>query len=193
MSLSTLPYAHSPHSMLYYTQCFSPANSSAGISKLATIHAQHIFDLDKHRASQYWFVFHNSTGMIPPGIGPLGVVSLTTFPNVSVAEANATMAPFLNATASAGIFGYTSANLTNVNDAQTMTTDSAAGAGIQGSRLVPADVYRNNPTAIGDTYKKLLDMNQTSYVTMLLLRIRISTLTTTPILSQHLGSFYRRR
>jgi hypothetical protein len=143
---------------------FILANTSDEIGKLTTIHAQHIFDWDEHRASQYWFILTNRSGLLPPGVGPIGVVALSTFPNTSVAAVNASLAPFLNATAAAGFAVFTSLNVTNVNDAMTFTTDSAGDISIQGSRLIPADVYRNNSTGIGNVVKKLLDMNTDAYV-----------------------------
>jgi hypothetical protein len=163
---------------------FFIANTTADVAKLATIHAQHVFDWDEHRASQYWFVFRNTSGLFPPSLGLYGITGLTIFPNTSVVAANASMTPLFNAIAAAGFFGFTAVNTSNVNDAMTVTTDSSGDESIQGSRLIPADIYRNNATAIGAAYKTLLDMNATAYVTPV---SRISTLLNDGPRCQHPG------
>src|SRR5882724_739996 len=67
------------------------ANSSAAVGELAKLHAQHIFDWDDHRAGQYFYVIATP---------PTFTWSISTlFPNTSLAIANGSLSPFLNAVA----------------------------------------------------------------------------------------------
>jgi hypothetical protein len=128
------------------------ANSSAAIGQLATLHAQHIFDWDAPHAGQYFFV-------VATPAPSFTWLMASFFPNSSLATANASMAPFLDAATAQGFNISTVASaLTNANDALSPNSSDTGGADIiLGSRLVPADVYRHNVTAIGEAYQKLFD------------------------------------
>ena len=126
-------------------------NSSTAVAQLAMLHASHIFDWDHLHAGQYFYL---------TGVSPSFTWNLTTlFPNTStVATANASLAPFLKEAAALATSITTTVIVTSINDAVgTSDSDSAGMDDILGSRLIPADVYHGNISAIGETYQKLLD------------------------------------
>jgi hypothetical protein len=127
-------------------------NSSAAIGQLATLHAQHIFDWDALHASQYFYVEATSAPSFTWFIE-------SYFPNTSLATANASIAPFLDAAAAQGFnISAVSSTLTIANDALSPNSSDAGGDDIiMGSRLVPADIYRHNVTAIGEAFQRLFD------------------------------------
>lgn len=135
------------------------ANSSAAIGQLATLHAQHIFDWDDLHVGQYFFVNGSASSF---------TWFLTSyFPNGSVSAANASMAPFLDAvtmTPGLNVVGVLT-NLSNVNDALSPSSNDGGGTNsIMGSRLIPADVYRYNTSAIGEVYQALFDAGTPGWV-----------------------------
>ncbi|KAJ7885020.1 FAD-binding domain-containing protein [Mycena leptocephala] len=108
------------------------ASSNAAAGALATVHAQHIFDFDAIRASQYSYMFmtSNTTSLLELNV---------YMPNTTTAQAMALLSPFLNA--SLALPGCRS-----------------EGANIaMGSRLIPASTYRDAPETVGKVYKELLD------------------------------------
>jgi len=128
------------------------ANSSEAIGQLATLHAQHSFDWDGLHAGHYFFIIATP---------PIFTVTIDFFfPNTSLAVVNASVAPFLNAASVLqGVsIGSIVSDLVNVNDALSPQSSDSGGLDlILGSRLIPAGVYRNNATAIGGAYQKLID------------------------------------
>jgi FAD/FMN-containing dehydrogenase len=131
---------------------FILANSSAAMGQLATLHAQHIFDWDDFHVGQFFMV----NGSAPA----FTWFSSSVFPNASIAAANASMAPFLEAVARTPGLSVTTVivDRINVNDALSTSTNDGGGTdGVIGSRLIPADTYRYNTTAIGETYQALFE------------------------------------
>ncbi|KAF8528285.1 hypothetical protein JB92DRAFT_3139728 [Gautieria morchelliformis] len=126
-------------------------NSTEDVSTVSTLHAQHIFDMDLLHPSQFL-----SWAATPPTF--TGLIE-TYFPNTSIAAANASLAPFLNAVSELGFSFEISINQSNINDILISKTldDQAGGEGVLGSRLLSDGVYRQNATAIGAAYKALLD------------------------------------
>ncbi|KAJ7124309.1 hypothetical protein C8R44DRAFT_875362 [Mycena epipterygia] len=126
-------------------------NTAAGA--LASVHAQHIFDLDPLRAGHSFSVSRNTTNAG-------STVSLNAnIPNTTTSQSMALLSPFINASLAIPgvslisqeyIFG-------NINDALFEADDSAGGNGVLGSRLIPADIYRHFPATVGQVYKELLD------------------------------------
>ncbi|KAJ6527359.1 FAD-binding domain-containing protein [Mycena vulgaris] len=67
--------------------------NNAASAALATVHAQHIFDLDPVRAAQYFYLYRNSTDPNEPT-----VLALNPYmPNTTVSQSMALLAPFLKA------------------------------------------------------------------------------------------------
>ncbi|KAJ6527291.1 FAD-binding domain-containing protein [Mycena vulgaris] len=67
--------------------------NNAASAALATVHAQHIFDLDPVRAAQYFYLYRNSTDPNEPTVLALNSYML----NATVSQSMALLAPFLNA------------------------------------------------------------------------------------------------
>ncbi|KAF7324646.1 FAD-binding domain-containing protein [Mycena kentingensis (nom. inval.)] len=129
------------------------SNTIAG--QLATVHAQHIFDWDSVHAGQYFFMLKNVTG---PG-SPTGFVVLTYMPNTTAAQADALLAPWLNASlAIPGVVPVSQGSVeVLVNDALFAADDGVGGNVYMGSRLIPEALYRETPEKVGDVYTQLLD------------------------------------
>ncbi|KAJ6529273.1 FAD-binding domain-containing protein [Mycena capillaripes] len=128
------------------------ASSSAAAGALATVHAQHIFDFDAVRASQYSYVFMSSN--------TASLFQLNVYmPNTTTAQAKALLAPFLNASlALPGVSLVDQQYVTqNINDAMYLADDSEGNNIAMGSRLIPASTYRDAPETVGKVYKELLD------------------------------------
>lgn len=126
-------------------------NSSAAVSQLVTLHAQHIFDWDDLHVGQYFYLVRRGSSFT------MAIASLV--PNTSISIANATLSPFFDAAVAQG-FDVSLATLesADANDVlSTLTTDATGINIVLGSRLIPEDVYRCNATGIGETYKLLLD------------------------------------
>ncbi|GJJ13765.1 hypothetical protein Clacol_008021 [Clathrus columnatus] len=125
-------------------------NDSTQAGRLAELHARHIFEWDSFKVGQYFF----STST-PPAIN---WQIATVFPNATTEDANAAMKSFIGGAQSLGLTPNISVQLVNVNDALGAITSDLGGVSvILGSRLIPADVYRNNPMGIGRTYTELYD------------------------------------
>ena len=126
-------------------------NSTEDVGTLSTLHAQHIFDMDLLHPSQFFT-------WIPTPPTFTGFIE-TYFPDTSIAAANASFAPFLNAVSELGFPFEISIQQSTINDILINKTldDQSGGEGVAGSRLLSEDVYRQNATAIGAAYKALFD------------------------------------
>ncbi|TDL24447.1 hypothetical protein BD410DRAFT_89294, partial [Rickenella mellea] len=113
---------------------------------------KHIFDWDNKRAGQYFYAF---SGGIQ---GNLAVFS-TYFPNATADDAAAAMKPLLD-DVQAMNFTIVSQNTTVAlaNDLVFSADDQLGVDAILGSRLIPADAYRNDPVGIGNSYTKLFEL-----------------------------------
>ena len=136
-------------------------NSTEDISTLTTLHAQHIFDTDVLHPGQYFYW----TATPPKFTWNID----TVFPNTSIAAANATLSPFLEAVSKAG-FSFqpliTSASVNQIlSGGSTGTGDDLGGSEeVLGSRLWADDVYTQKVTAIGAAYKALFDGGASGFV-----------------------------
>ncbi|KAJ7088708.1 hypothetical protein C8R44DRAFT_819336 [Mycena epipterygia] len=139
------------------------ASNNTVAGALATIHAQHIFDLDPVHGGQYFFLYKNSTDAIAPSL----LVLNTYTPNTTISQSMALLAPFMNASlALPGVFLLSQPEYVygDINDALFQPDDSVGSNVVLGSRLIPASTYRDSPNKVGDTYKQLLDTGTTVYV-----------------------------
>ncbi|KAJ6618130.1 hypothetical protein B0H10DRAFT_2378486 [Mycena sp. CBHHK59/15] len=127
--------------------------SNAVAGALATVHAQHIFDLDGVRGSQY-FYFERANTSSP------AVFTLSTFiPQTTPAQGQALLAPFLSAAMGiAGVSLLTQEYVdVNINDILYQPDDSVGMNWALGSRLIPETTYRDSAPTVGEVYEELLD------------------------------------
>ncbi|KAJ6470548.1 FAD-binding domain-containing protein, partial [Mycena vulgaris] len=135
--------------------------NNAASAALATVHAQHIFDLHPVRAAQYFYLYRNSTDPNEPT-----VLALNPYmPNTTVSQSMALLAPFLNASLAIPDVLFISQDFTNgdINDALFQADDAVGSNIVIGPRLIPAATYRNSPAKVGEVYKQLLDTGTLSY------------------------------
>ncbi|KAJ7776712.1 FAD-binding domain-containing protein [Mycena olivaceomarginata] len=130
------------------------ASSNAAMGALATVHAQHIFDLEPVRAGQYFYVFAGT-----PNATSLTLQLLTHIPNTTAAQAAALLAPFRNAALALPDVSLLAEEYTvqNVNDALFLADDGAGNNMVVGSRLIPASVLRDSPDTVGKVCEQLLN------------------------------------
>jgi hypothetical protein len=121
---------------------------------LATVRAQHIFDLEPVRAGQYFYVFAAT-----PNATSLTLQLLTHISNTTAAQAAALLAPFRNAALALPDVSLLAEEYTvqNVNDALFLADDGAGNNMVVGSRLIPASVLRDSPDTVGKVYEQLLN------------------------------------
>jgi hypothetical protein len=130
------------------------ASSNAAMGALATVHAQHIFDLEPVRAGQYFYVFAAT-----PNTTSLMLQLFTHIANTTAAQATALLAPFRNAALALPDVSLVAEEyvVKNVNDALFTADDAAGNSMVVGSRLIPASVLRERPDTVGKVYEQLLD------------------------------------
>ncbi|KAJ7717981.1 FAD-binding domain-containing protein [Mycena metata] len=129
------------------------ATDNTAMAALATLHAEHIFDLDATRSAQYFYLFRD-----PTSAG--STMTLTSFLiNQTVAQSEAILAPFLTAAQALPNITVVSSTYTFalINDLLFMADDSAGVNLVVGSRLIPAAAYKNSPEMVGKVYQQLLD------------------------------------
>ncbi|KAJ6485219.1 FAD-binding domain-containing protein [Mycena vulgaris] len=129
--------------------------NNAASAALASVHAQHIFDLDPVRAAQYFYLYRNSTDLNEPT-----VLALNSYmPNTTVSQSMALLAPFLNASLAIPDLLFISQDFTggDINDALFQADDAVGSNIVLGSRLIPAATYRDSPAKVGEVYKQLLN------------------------------------
>ncbi|KAJ6526200.1 FAD-binding domain-containing protein [Mycena sp. CBHHK59/15] len=142
------------------------ASNNAVAGTLATIHAQHIFDMDPVHGSQYFFLVKTSTDA-----NATSFLLLNTYmPNTTTSDSMALLAPFMNASlALPGVFLVSQQYVYgDINDALFQPDDSVGSNVVLGSRLIPAATYRDWPAKVGQIYKQLLDSGTTQYVLRIL-------------------------
>ncbi|KAJ6628267.1 FAD-binding domain-containing protein [Mycena sp. CBHHK59/15] len=135
------------------------ASNNAVAGTLATIHAQHIFDMDPVHGSQYFFLVKTSTDA-----NATSFLLLNTYmPNTTTSDSMALLAPFMNASlALPGVFLVSQQYVYgDINDALFQPDDSVGSNVVLGSRLIPAATYRDWPAKVGQIYKRLLDSGTT--------------------------------
>ncbi|KAJ7289381.1 FAD-binding domain-containing protein [Mycena rebaudengoi] len=132
------------------------ASSPAALGRLATLHAQHIFDLDPIRGSQYFYVTQP-----PPTEAPQQITLqlFTYMPNSTTTQAAAILAPFLNAAKALTDVTLVSETYTYalVNDVLFQADDIVGANVVLGSRLIPTATYAKSPELVGKVYQQLLD------------------------------------
>ncbi|KAJ6531480.1 hypothetical protein DFH09DRAFT_1409225, partial [Mycena vulgaris] len=139
--------------------------NNAASAALATVHAQHIFDLDPVRAAQYFYLYRNSTDPNEPT-----VLALNSYmPNTTVSQSMALLAPFLNASLAIPDVLFISQDFTDgdINDALFQAEDAVGSNIVLGSRLIPVVTYRDSPAKVGEVYKQLLDTGTLSILGVL--------------------------
>ncbi|KAJ7100689.1 FAD-binding domain-containing protein [Mycena belliarum] len=132
------------------------ASNNDAAATLATVHAQHIFDMDSVRGAQYFYFLKNSTDTNAPTL--LALVSY--IPNTTTSQNLAALTPFLNASLALPDISLLTQNLTygDINDVLLLQADDSVGTNtVLGSRLIPESTYRDSPATVGQVYKKLLD------------------------------------
>lgn len=130
------------------------------MASLATLHAQHIFDFDATRSSQYFYLTKD------PSSATSTLTLYNYLINQTVAQGQAILAPFLTAAKALSGITLTSSSYTYelINDILYQADDSMGFNLVMGSRLIPAATYRNSPATVGTTYKQLLDSGATGCV-----------------------------
>ncbi|KAJ7205651.1 FAD-binding domain-containing protein [Mycena rebaudengoi] len=139
------------------------ASSPAALGTLATLHAQHIFDLDPIRGSQYFYVTRPPpTEASQPQ--PITLTLYTYMPNSTTTQAAAIFAPFLNAAKALSGVTLVSETYTYalINDVLFQADDSVGSNVVLGSRLIPTATYANSPQLAGKVYQQLLDAGSLS-------------------------------
>ena len=140
----TFPTFNATESIIIIT-----ASTAQQMGEVAAVHAKHIFDFGT--AGQYFYVETNST------TGPLVMSVQTFFPNISVADAQKMLDPWLNDTAATGAgIQVLLMQSTIINDVLFNADDSVGINLVLGSRLMPTTVYQSQPDAIGAMYTKIL-------------------------------------
>ncbi|KAJ7171061.1 FAD-binding domain-containing protein [Mycena filopes] len=146
----TFPTFNSTFSLI----TLSAANNTA-MAALATLHAEHIFDLDASHSGQYFIVFADTTGTTTASSMTLQTYLL----NQTVEEGRATLAPFLTAAQALPGVAIVSADYTYgvTNDLLFHADDTAGYDLVMGSRLIPSATYRDSPEVVGQVYLELLN------------------------------------
>lgn len=130
--------------------------TNAAMGNVIAAHARHIFDWDTLRAGQYFYLYAAATG-------PVMMVN-TYFPEASVVQASTAILPFVTEARLLGAVVTSSTTSKNINDAL-QSADDIVGANLaMGSRLVSANVYRDSPDLVGQTYTQLLNAGAPKYV-----------------------------
>ncbi|KAJ7698375.1 FAD-binding domain-containing protein [Mycena rosella] len=137
------------------------ASSNAAMGALAAVHAHHIFDLEPVRAGQYFYVFAAT-----PNTTALTLQLFTHIANTTAAQAAALLAPFRNAALALPDVSLVAEEyvVQNVNDVLFTADDAAGNDMVEGSRLIPASVFRETPDTVGKVYEQLLDAGALEYV-----------------------------
>ena len=137
---------------LFSAEIFAPTIPATGT--LMAAHAKHIFDLDG-RAGGYFYLF--SGAQVGEG-GSLLALSMY-FPNASASSATDAMKPFMDEVQALNLTILSSStNTTVANDLMTDPDDSYGVNVLLGSRLIPEDVYKNDPEGIASAYEQLLEL-----------------------------------
>lgn len=141
---------------LHTVEVLTGSNSSTG--DFFELHARHIFDWDDYRAGQYFISLPGPNGNV--------VGFLTYFANLTSEQSMSAMKPLLDE-ARAMNFTVTNENTTSAlaNDLVYSADDNYSGVNaILGSRLIPADAYRNNAAGIGQACATVLEQGIPSSV-----------------------------
>lgn len=135
---------------LHTVEILTGSNSSTG--DFFKLHARHIFDWDIYRAGQYFI-------SLPAPDGGNLVGFLTYFANLTAEQSIDAMRPLLDDARSMN-FTVMNENTTTAlaNDLVYSADDNYSGVNsILGSRLIPADAYRNNAAGIGQACATVLE------------------------------------
>lgn len=131
------------------------ASTNESTADLMTLHARHIFDWDDVRAGQYFSVFNSN---LDPSVGGNFLALNTFFANKSGDEAKALMKPLLDDARSMNLSVQTEETATGLSNDLLFVDDDQLGLNdILGSRLIPAKAYEENPEAIGQGIKGLIE------------------------------------
>ncbi|KAF7368363.1 FAD-binding domain-containing protein [Mycena venus] len=127
-------------------------NTAAGA--LATAHAHHIFDLDSSHASHSWIMLQNATD------NTTSFEMNANIPHTTIEESKTLLAAFMNASLVLPGVSLVSEEygFGDINDALFQADDAAGTNSVLGSRLIPAETYRQSPEKVGQVYKELLDI-----------------------------------
>lgn len=142
------------------------SNSTAQTGAIGALHAKHIFDLDSLHASQYFYSVQagavqasssaNPTPTTTPGAYQF--TAITYLPSVTIDDATAALKPFYDDIESLGVSMTANYDSSAVQDSLFIPDDATSDNAYQGSRLIPEEVYRDSPEAIGEMYRELADI-----------------------------------
>lgn len=132
-----------------------PASTNESTADLMALHARHISDWDDVRAGQYFSVFNSN---LDPSVGGNFLALNTFFANKSGDEAKAFMKSLLDDARSINFSVQTEETSTGLSNDLLFVDDDQLGINdILGSRLIPAKTYEENPEAIGQGIKELIE------------------------------------
>lgn len=131
------------------------ASTNESTANLMTLHARHIFDWDVVRAGQYFYLFNSN---LDPSVGGNLLTLNTFFANQSGDEAKVLMKPLLDDAKSMNFSIQGEDTATGLANDLLFDKDVFFGINdILGSRLIPADTYKENPELIGQGVKEMLE------------------------------------
>ncbi|KAJ7686120.1 hypothetical protein B0H17DRAFT_1072727 [Mycena rosella] len=136
------------------------ASNDTAANALATIHAQHIFDMDSVRASHSFILSKNAA------TGGSTVALVIYLPDTTTAKSMALVGPFMHAALAVPGISLLSQNYSyvDINDPLFQSDDNTGGNGVLGSRLIPAQTYHNSPAKVGQVYEQLLNSGTTNII-----------------------------
>ncbi|KAF8201250.1 hypothetical protein K438DRAFT_2108763 [Mycena galopus ATCC 62051] len=137
------------------------AQNVSVLESLATLHAQHIFDLDSVHGSQYLYIE-------PAGTTYVFILN-TYMPNTTAAQSTALLASFFDASLALPGVSMLEQETTygDINDVLYEADDRVGLNVILGSRLIPASTYRDSPATVGNVIKQLAETNTSEILVLL--------------------------
>lgn len=131
------------------------ASTNETTADLMTLHARHIFDWDDVRAGQYFTLYNN---FVVPSVDGNLLTLVTYFANKTGDEAKLLMKPFLDEARSMNFSVLPETTSTGLANDLLFKADASFGVNlILGSRLIPAQAYRDTPETIGQAVKELFE------------------------------------
>ncbi|PBK89036.1 FAD-binding domain-containing protein [Armillaria gallica] len=139
------------------------ANDTVAIGSIIATHAKHIFDWDDLHVGQFFTADAHTLSLV------------SYFPRISSdAAAAAALKPFLDDAEEFGQIVEQQFNEVNINDGVTEVDDVAGSNSVVGSRLIPANAYRDHPDAFGHVYTQLLDAGAAAVLGLLVAGGKVS-------------------
>ncbi|KAJ7691166.1 hypothetical protein B0H17DRAFT_1331202 [Mycena rosella] len=133
-----------------FTSIASATSTNTAAHALATVHVQHIFDLDPVHVSHSLILVKNAT------TGGSTVALAGYLPDMTPMRSITLLGSFMRAAEEER--SYSSVDM---NTHLVQPDDTAGGNSVLGSRLIPAQTYHNSPEKVGQVYEQLLDSGTT--------------------------------